>query len=151
MALACTNTFQCSKSSNSTSFRKLVVFVSESLSLKFPLIKRYFVNSSISSSLLTQNLAFLAQLYTSYIKFLSLRQDVVLETPSNTCKGEQTKLIFNLHSPISVDTRHKAQRRNKANYFIQSNTLSLTDNQPFCLSPLFPEIIRIKKGKQPLI
>jgi len=109
------------------------------------------VNSSISSGLLTQNLAFLAQLYTSYINFLSLRQDVVSETPSNTCKGEQTKLAFNLHSPISVDTRHKAQRRNKATYFIQSNTLSLIDNQPFYLSPFFPEIIRIKNGKQPLI
>jgi len=146
VALACTDTFQCSKSLNSTSFRKLVVFVSESLSLKFLLTKRYFVNSSISSGLLTQNLPFLAQLYTSYINFLSLRQDVS-ETPSNTCKSEQTKLTFNLHSPIFVDTRHKVQRRNTVNYFIQSNTLSLTDNQPFCLSPFFPETIRIKKGK----
>jgi len=115
------------------------------------LTKRYFVNSSIFSGLLNQNLAFLAQLYTPYINFLSLRQDVVSETPSNTCKGEQTKLIFNLLSLISVDTSHKAQRHNKANYFIQSNTLSLTDNQPFCLPPFFPQTIRIKKGKQPLI
>ena len=42
VALACTATFQCSKSLNSTSFRKLVVFVSESLSLKFPLDQTLF-------------------------------------------------------------------------------------------------------------
>jgi len=73
------------------------------------------VNSSIFSGLSTQNLAFLAQLYTSYIDFLSLRQDIVLETPFNAYKGEHTKLTLNLHSLISVDTVHKAQRRSKTN------------------------------------
>jgi len=58
---------------DSTPFRKLVVFVSESLSLKLPLTNRYVGNSSIFSSLLIQDLAFLVQLYTSYINFLSLR------------------------------------------------------------------------------
>jgi len=42
VALACTATFQCSKSLNSTSFKKLVVFVSESPSLKFPLDQTLF-------------------------------------------------------------------------------------------------------------
>ena len=149
MALACTNTFQCSKSLNSTSFRKLVVFVSESLSLKFPLTKRYFVNSSIFLRFINPKLSLPCSI--TYINFLSRRQDVVSKPPSNTCKGEQTKLAFNLHSLISVDTSHKAQRCNKVNYFIQSNTLSLTDNQPFCLSPFFPQTIRIKNRKQPLI
>jgi len=100
---------------DSAPFRKLVVSVSESLSLKLPLTKHYFVNSSIFSGLSIQNLAFLTQLYTSYIDFLSLRQDVVLETPFNAYKGEHTNLTLNLRSLISIDTRHKAQRRNKTN------------------------------------
>ena len=94
-------------------FIKLVVLLLESLSLKLPLPKRDFVNSSIFSGLSTQNLAILTQLYTSYIDFLSLRQDVVLETPFNAYKDDQAKLTLNPHSLISVDTRNKAQRRSK--------------------------------------
>ena len=147
VALACTDTFQCSKSLDSTPFRKLVVFVSESLSLKPPLTKRYFVNSSIFSSILTKDLAFLAQLYTSYINFLSLRQKVVSETSSNTCKGKQAKLTLDLHSLIPIGTRRRVQRHNKTKLeHTKQHFIIYRQPNLFVCHPSFPAS-RIKKGK----
>jgi len=84
------------------------------LVLEAPLVQS-LLNFNIISQTTNPNLAFLAQRYTSHINFLSLRQEVVSETSSNTCKGKQTKLTLDLHSLISIDTRHKAQRHNKTN------------------------------------
>ena len=111
------------------------------------LLVQSLLRSNIFSQTINPNLVFLAQRYTSHTNFLSLRQEVVLETSSKTCKGKQVKLTWNLHSLIFVDTRYKAQRCSKRNQIIQSNTLSLTDNQSLCLSSFFPQTIRIKKGK----
>jgi len=79
------------------------------------LLVQSFLSSNIFSQTINPNLVFLAQRYTSHTNFLSLRQKVVSETSSNTCKGKQVKLTWNLHSLISVDTKHKAQRRSKTN------------------------------------
>jgi len=80
------------------------------LVLEAPLVQT-LLNSNIFSQTTNPNLAFLAQRYTSHINLLSLRQEVVLEASSSTCKGKQTKLTLNLHSLIFVNTRHKTQRR----------------------------------------
>ena len=93
------------------------------------LLVQSLLRSNIFSQTINPNLAFLAQWYTSHINFLSLRQKVVSQTSSNTCKGKQAKLTLDLHSLISIETRHRVQRHNKTNQNIRSNPTSSTDNQ----------------------
>jgi len=80
-----------------------------------------------------------------------LRQEIVLEALSNPYKGKQTELTLNLHSSITIGTKHKPQRHKQDKLEHTKQTPSSTNNQTFCLSPFFPQTIRIKKEKRHLI
>jgi len=74
--------------------------------LEAPLVQS-LLNSNIFSQTIKPNLAFLAQRYTSHIKFLSLRQKVVSETSSNTCKGKADQVDIGFAFPYFY--RHQTQ------------------------------------------
>jgi len=113
VTLACTVILPYVLTSRFNSFGKLAV-LDPKLVLKTPLVQS-LLNSNIFSQTINPNLASLAQRYTTHINFLSLKQEVILETSSNTCKGKQAKLALDLHSLISIDTKHRVQKHNKTN------------------------------------